>query len=233
MARAFPCLPAPVGHGRVMAGRIAVRRHRRRPRRPHDSDHRRPARNSAQWRAHGCPGLAGGTRDPPGDSPSDQHFVAREHACGRRDCGGTEGRRTVAVAGWARRTSEHGSGARPGGVPRHGDEHRRPDGGVGARSRCARRAVRCGPGAARAAMVSWSFGRSIRRASRDPRRDVDASLRDPRPSTRLPAALQHLRRVGRGALRPLHPRPRAVRCQQHREHPVAGHAREPAFPGVP
>ena len=232
MARALSCPPAPVRHRRVMAGGAAIRRHRRRPRRPHHRDHRRPARNPVHWRAHGRPGVAGGTRGPSRYPAPDQHLVAREHAGGRRDCGGTEGGRAVAVARRASRTRERRRGTRPGGVPRHRDEHRRAGGGVGARRRRARRAVRRRRGAARAAMVPRCVGGTATRPARDARRDVDARLRDPRTSARLPAALQYLRRVGRGALRPLHPRSRAVRRQQHREHPVAGHAREPALPGV-
>ena len=47
-----------------------------------------------------------------GTRPADQHLVAREHARGRRDCGGTEGGRAVAVAGRARRARERGRGTR-------------------------------------------------------------------------------------------------------------------------
>ena len=59
-----------------------------------------------------------------------------------------------------------GAAPGPGGVPRHGDEHRRPHGRVGARDRCARRAVRRRPAAARAALVARRVRGSAARPAR-------------------------------------------------------------------
>ena len=59
-----------------------------------------------------------------------------------------------------------------------------------------------------------------------------AALSASRPSARLPASLEHLRRLDAGAVRSLHPRAGAPRRQRHREHPVPGQSPGPAHAGL-
>ena len=89
-----------------------------------------------------------------------------------------------------------------------------PD-GPGGRQRCPRRPLRRRPPAAIAADEARQGG-----AARSDRAGLVAEVSAPRPSARLPAQDQLLRRLGPAAVGALHPRPGALRHQRHRADPA-------------
>ena len=91
------------------------------------------------------------------------------------------------------------------------------------RRRRAGRALRRRPTAAHAVV-----GARLGDTCRGRRRRDGASVRDPRPSARLPSPLEHVRRLERGAVRPVRARDRAAWRQCRREHPIPGHSCQPA-----
>ena len=99
----------------------------------------------------------------------------------------------------------------------------RSAGRLGRRRRCAGRPLR-----RRQAAADDGDGPGLGDARRADEHRHLAGLPDPRPPARIPQSRQLVGRLGRGAVRPVHPRAGDLRRQLRREHPLPGRRPQPA-----
>ena len=180
-----------------------------------DARHGRDAVGSEPAGAHGGPRARRRGREADEHPPAGLHAVAggrRTRHCRRADRHG---------AGLGGRRAARRTGGRPEAqrrrIPRGRQRRRprRPD-GARARRRRARRALRRGTAAARGPHDPRVAARPYRAL-----RHLDAAGRAPRPSARLPAQDQRVRRLGRADVGAVHQGSRHLRLQRHRAHPAA------------
>ena len=197
----------------------------RRANRPDPRRHRGAPRCAAAGRR------GGGPRAARGDAEADRGVAGcleRVARTWRGDRALVHARRTCLAGGapcsGAPDRLSAGSRVATGGLPCDGDAvagaHQRVD----SRCRRARHAVRRRRAPARVALGPRPGSHPRRSRGRD-----RAAVRHPRSPARIPPAGQLVRRLGRAAVRSVHPRAGAVRQQQRRGHSAPGQPREPAL----
>ena len=196
-------------------------------RRP-DARRRRDAVHDEPPGAHGRPRPRRGGREAHEPAAAGHRPVARG---GRpRHCRGADRHGAGLGGGRPARRACCGRETWPRRIPRRRQRRwpRRSD-GARARRRRARRALRRGTAAARGA-----HGPRLAARPRRALRRLDAPDRPSRPSARLPAEDQRLRRVGRADVGTVHPRPRDLRIQRDRADAAAHRrcGRQPALPAA-